>query len=80
MLFLQQLQRIQKNIKIENSHDTITTPIVNQVEALVGVVESISYELKENKMPIKEEKILVIGQARQLLETINRIRNYNLQP
>lgn len=77
----EQLKQIQESIKIENSHDaTVTTPIVNQVDALVGIVESMPDELNESKMPIKEEKILIIDAAKQFLETINRIRNYNLSP
>jgi NTE family protein len=72
------LQKIQESIKIENSHDAITTTIVNEVDSLVGIAGSMPDELKENKMPIKEEKIFVIDAAKQFLETINRIRDQNL--
>ena len=76
----EQLQKIQQSVKIENSHDaTTTTRIVNEVGALVNIVGSMTDQLKQNKMPIKEEKILVIDAAKQLLETINRISNHNLE-
>jgi len=75
----EQLQQIQESLKIENSHDAATTTkTVNQVDAIVGIVGSMPDDLKENNMPIKEEKTLVIDAAKQFLETINRISNHNL--
>ena len=74
----QDLQQIQKRMKIEYGHDDETTTIMNQVDKFISEVSSVSDVVDHGTL--KEEKALLIHAAKQFQEVLKMIKNHNLQP
>jgi predicted acylesterase/phospholipase RssA len=73
----QDLQQIQKRMKIEDGHDDETT-IMNQVDKFISEVRSVPDIVDHGTL--QEEKALLINAAKQFQEVLKMIKNHNLQP